>query len=192
MLCATAAQAVVLTYSATLNGANESPANASAGTGSGTVTIDTVTNQMTVFVTFTGLTGNVTASHIHAATAVAFTGTTGVATSTPTFPGFPSGVTAGTYNQTFDLLTATPYNPAYVTANGGTPANAEAALLAALAAGKSYLNIHTTTFSGGEIRGFLVASVPEPASWAMMLLGFGAIGIAVRRRRLLGNAVLAA
>jgi hypothetical protein len=25
--------------------------------------------------------------------------------------------------------------------------------------------------------------VPEPATWAMMLLGFGAMGIAIRRRR---------
>jgi hypothetical protein len=28
-----------------------------------------------------------------------------------------------------------------------------------------------------------VAGVPEPATWAMMLLGFGAIGVAARRRR---------
>jgi hypothetical protein len=30
---------------------------------------------------------------------------------------------------------------------------------------------------------FLPASVPEPGSWAMMLLGFGAMGIALRRSR---------
>lgn len=29
----------------------------------------------------------------------------------------------------------------------------------------------------------MLAAVPEPASWAMMLLGFGGIGIALRRRR---------
>ena len=28
-----------------------------------------------------------------------------------------------------------------------------------------------------------VAAVPEPGTWAMMLLGFGAVGFAVRRRR---------
>ena len=28
-----------------------------------------------------------------------------------------------------------------------------------------------------------VAAVPEPASWGLMLLGFGAIGTAMRRRR---------
>jgi len=30
---------------------------------------------------------------------------------------------------------------------------------------------------------FVVASVPEPSTWAMMLLGFGGIGLALRRRR---------
>lgn len=29
----------------------------------------------------------------------------------------------------------------------------------------------------------LTAAVPEPATWAMMLLGFGGIGVAMRRRR---------
>jgi len=28
-----------------------------------------------------------------------------------------------------------------------------------------------------------VAAVPEPATWAMMLLGFGAIGFTMRRRK---------
>ena len=47
------------------------------------------------------------------------------------------------------------YNPAFVTAHGGTAASAAAALLAGLEAGQAYLNIHTTTHPGGEIRGFL-------------------------------------
>jgi hypothetical protein len=183
LTCANAAQAAINIYSATLTGPNESPPNASPGTGSATVTIDTDANTMLVFVTFSGLTSGTTASHIHAPTPSAFSGTAGVATTVPTFPGFPLGVTSGTYNPiAFDLLATSTYNPAYVTANGGTPASAEAALLSAIASGQSYLNIHTTNFGGGEIRGFLVA-VPEPASWAMMLLGFGGIGLALRRRR---------
>src|SRR5205823_14904570 len=114
--------------------------------------------------------------------ALPISGTAGVATTVPTFPNFPLGVTSGIYANTFNMPDLASYNPAYVTANGGTAASAEAALFAALAAGKAYLNIHTTNFPAGEIRGFLVA-VPEPASWAMMLLGFGGIGVAFRRRR---------
>lgn len=182
LACASAAQATTTVYTATLSGPAESPPNASTGTGTSTVTIDDVANTMLVEVNFSGLTGTTTASHIHATTALGFTGTAGVATQLPTFSGFPLGVTSGTYSNLFDLLTATTYNPSFVTANGGTVAGAESALLSAIGSGRAYLNIHTTAFPGGEIRGFLVA-VPEPATWGMMLLGFGAIGLAFRRRR---------
>src|SRR5205814_4888726 len=97
LTCASAAPAAITIYGATLTGPNESPPNASPGTGTATVTIDTIANTMTVYVTFSGLTGTTTASHIHAATATPFTGTAGVATTVPTFPGFPLGVTAGLY-----------------------------------------------------------------------------------------------
>ena len=63
---------------------------------------------------------------------------------TPTFSGFPLGVTSGSFMQTFDMTQASSYNPAFVTANGGTVAGAEAALLAGLHAGTAYLNIHTS------------------------------------------------
>lgn len=33
------------------------------------------------------------------------------------------------------------------------------------------------------ITGITIASVPEPSTWAMLLLGFGGIGVALRRRR---------
>ena len=151
------AHATINVYTAVLDGPSESPVNASPGIGTATVTVDDVANTMRVQATFSGLTGTVTASHIHAATAVAGTGTAGVATTTPTFAGFPSGVTFGTYDNTLDMTLATSYNPSYVTANGGTPATARTALFAAIAAGKAYLNIHSTTFGGGEIRGFLNA-----------------------------------
>lgn len=133
---------------------SESTTTTSPGTGSTTVTISG--NTMRVQANFSGLLGNTTASHIHAPTALAFAGTAGVATTIPTFPGFPLGVKSGTYDHTFDMTQASSYNPAYITANGGTPASAFAALKAAMNAGKSYLNIHTTSFPGGEIRGFLL------------------------------------
>ncbi len=142
-------------YWVTLTGPAEVPTNNSPGTGTGLITVDAVANTMRVQTTFSGLLAGVTASHIHAATAVAGAGTAGVATAVPTFPGFPSGVTAGTYDQTFNMLLASSYNPSYVTNNGGTPASAWAALRAAISAGKAYLNIHSTMFPGGEIRGFL-------------------------------------
>ena len=142
-------------YWVSLSGPAEAPPNNSPGTGKALITIDAVANTMRVQTTFSGLVAGVTASHIHAPTAVAGTGTAGVATTLPTFPGFPSGVTAGTYDQTFNMLLASSYNPSYVTNNGGTTASAFAALRAAISAGKAYLNIHSTTFPGGEIRGFL-------------------------------------
>ena len=40
----------------------------------------------------------------------------------------------------------------------------------------------TITGGSGTLRGFLPA-VPEPATWAMMLLGFAVVGTAIRRQR---------
>ena len=141
-------------YTARLSGATEVPPNASPGTGTSTVTVTGTT--MRVQATFSGLLGNTTASHIHAPTAAPGTGTAGVATTTPTFAAFPLGVQSGTYDRTLDMTLASSYNPAFITANGGTTASAFAVLYAALNNGTSYLNIHTNLFPGGEIRGFLV------------------------------------
>jgi hypothetical protein len=155
---ASAACASVITYSATLNGANENPFNASLGTGTATATIDDVLHTMTLHVAFSGLTGTTTAAHIHCCTSQPLVGNVGVATTTPTFADFPLGVTAGIYDRILDLTLSTSYNPAFVNANGGSPASAEAALLLGMAQGRSYLNSHTTTSGGGEIRGFLIAN----------------------------------
>jgi hypothetical protein len=142
-------------YWANLSGPAEAPPNLSPGTGKSLVTIDAVANTMRVQSAFSGLLGNVTVSHIHAQTALAGTGAAGVATTTPTFTGFPSGVTAGTYDRTFNMLLGSSYNASYVTNNGGTTATAWVALRAAIGAGKAYHNVHSASFPGGEIRGFL-------------------------------------
>jgi hypothetical protein len=176
------AKANVLQYEAFLNGFSESPPNASPGTGVAIVDYDNVGHTLLVDVSFSGLLGTTTASHIHAATASPGTGTAGVATTTPSFAGFPLGVTSGTYSNTLDLTLASSYNdPTYIAAHGGTTAGAEAALAAAIAAGEAYLNIHTTVVPGGEIRGFLTL-VPEPSGTALLGLGGAILAWAARKR----------
>jgi hypothetical protein len=172
------AMADFITYGASLSGSAESPPNASPGTGSALVQIDTLAHTMRVQVFFSGLLGTTTASHIHAATAFPGTGNAAVATQTPTFSGFPLGVTDGSYDRTFDTTLSSSFNSAFVTAHGGTAASAEAALFAALAADEAYLNIHTTAVPGGEIRGFLT---PVPAPPAVVLVGLGAGCVAAKR-----------
>ena len=54
-----------------------------------------------------------------------------------------------------------------------------------LLAGEFYVNIHSQTFGGGELRGTLspaVAGVPEPSSVALLGLALGS-GVLVRRRK---------
>jgi hypothetical protein len=180
LLSGTVAQATSITYIATLSGLNEAVPNASPGTGYAVVVVDTVANTMSVQVTFSDLVAGTAASHIHCCTAVPYTGTAGVATATPYFPGFPIGVTSGAYGPvSFDLTSAASYNPAFVAANGGSVSASEATLLAGLAGGSAYFNIHTTTYPAGEIRGFL--HVPDPGS-SLLLLGMGLVGLRAWKR----------
>lgn len=162
-------------YSFTLDGPSEAQPNASPGTGSATLKLNDHDFTMLLSVTFSGLTGTTTAAHIHCCTTTPGVSTAGVATQLPSFVDFPLGVTAGSYSRSFDLTQAASWNPAFVSANGGTTSGAFAALAAGLASGSAYLNIHTSTFGSGEIRGF-AQPVPEPGTWALMLGGLAAVG----------------
>jgi hypothetical protein len=149
------------------------------GTGDATVTFDTDLLTMRVEATWSGTSGTTTASHIHCCTVNQGVGNAGVATQLPSFSGFPLGVTGGTYDQLFDMNLASSWNPTYVTNNGGTTTSAFNALVAGLTDDRGYLNIHTNTFTGGEIRARL-ALVPEPAT--ALMLGIGSALLARHRR----------
>ena len=119
------------TFSATMTGDQEVPPNNSTATATATVVLnlDPAPATVTVNVTFSGLSGNATAAHIHAP---AMPG----ATAPPIIPltNFPAS-TSGTYSNTFPI----------------TPEQIEM-----LRGGLSYINIHDELFPGGEIRGQLM------------------------------------
>lgn len=78
---------------------------------------------------------------------------------------FNGGVSAGTYNVAVASGTGTSF--------GATSSNPFNSITVSQARGFAVID----NFS------FNVAAVPEPATWAMMLLGFGAMGVSLRRRR---------
>jgi MYXO-CTERM domain-containing protein len=171
-------QAAPLTYYTSLSGPNENPPVPSPGVGNARVIIDPVANLLSVRISFSGLLGLTTVAHIHCC--IDPPGNVGVATTTPSFPGFPVGVTSGVYEQSFDTTLASTFRAGFITDNGGTTEGAEAALAAGLAAGRAYVNVHTNLYPGGEIRGFLT-TVPEPSTFLLGALGLAALGLFRRR-----------
>lgn len=65
LFAALPAQAETLHFKADLNGAAETPANDSKGTGTVAATYDTATKKLSWTITYSGLTGPATAAHFH-------------------------------------------------------------------------------------------------------------------------------
>lgn len=144
-------------FTATLLGSNEiGPIGGDTdGFGRARVSIDRATNSVGFEISFANL-STLTAAHIHA-------GPAGVNGPVKINFGVPGGVSgAGTFF--------------------GSVVDADAELITALTAGDFYVNLHTTEFAGGALRGQL-APIPEPETYALMLAGLGVVGWAARRRR---------
>lgn len=154
-----------VTWRAVASGQAEEPPNASAG--NSLTTIDINGRQLLVDAPFRDLAGTTIMAHIHCCTTDAFRGVAPVAVP---FEGFPTGVRAGDYSAAIPLNVESSYDPAFLAANGGTVQGAYSALVDGINANEAYVNIHTSAYPNGEIRGFLVAApIPEPANgqcWA--------------------------
>lgn len=177
-----AAPAFAQTYRAVASGPAESPPNGSPGNSLVTIELkyDPGTSMLMADMPFRDLVGNTTAAHIHCCTTDAFTGTSGVAIP---FDDFPTGVKSGTFTASLPLYDEASYDPAFLTAHGGVK-GAASAFVDGLNANEAYVNIHTSAYPEGEIRGFLVAApVPEPSEWVLLAGGLGALLWMGRRRR---------
>ena len=147
----------IVNLTATLTPPGEIGANLNgnpSGNGTFTATLDTSTNVFSYNFTFTGLTTNVIAGHIHGPFAVGGgANSAGVILNFATLPGATFtgiGATAGSGSGSVTLNAATAIS---ATVNGDS-------LRKLLLAGLTYANIHTQSNPGGEIRGQL--SIKQP------------------------------
>ena len=128
LISALPAYAEVLHFTASLDGAAETPPKATKATGSADVTLDTASKMLSWTVRYSGLSGPVTMAHFHGPAAV--------------------GVAAG--------ITVTLPPPLKSPVSGSEAIND--GQIGDLRAGLWYINIHTALNPKGEIRGQVLAA----------------------------------
>jgi CHRD domain-containing protein len=142
-----------ITYTADLRPANEVLANGSSagivssGSGTWTGTLNPSTNILTWTMSFTGLTSNSNASHIHAQAPT--TTTANVVLNFATYAGstIQLGGQSGTASGSVNLASATVGTGLSISGDS---------LRKAIDAGQAYVNVHSTQYPAGEIRGQIV------------------------------------
>ncbi len=173
LLAAGTANAATSFYGS-LSGAQETMPNASTATGYGTAILSNDMNILTVAVSWNGLTAPAAAAHIHCCAMLGANGPVAVDLD-------PFAAITGNAMKVFDLTMASSYGGGFLAAAGGTAELARMRLINGLNGGEAYFNVHNSNFPAGEIRG-QIAAVPEPASWAMLIAGFGLVGTSFRQR----------
>ena len=124
LAAAPAAQAQTKTLHADVSTVQEVPPVAGGGKGNGTFTLNPATKELTWNVTYSGLSGDATAAHIHG----------------PAAPGANAGV----------VVNLAPSGAKSPLSGKATLTDAQ---IADLSSGKYYVNVHTAANKGGEIRG---------------------------------------
>jgi hypothetical protein len=192
------ANATLYQYTATLNAAQvvDGGGSTSTATGSALVTLDDTLFTVTTDVTWSGLSGPADRAHLHFAPI----GVSRLVVD-PTELFFheviddPARTVLGCSLVFTDCApaTGTSHDVLQLSATDGYGAglalgfstDSFADLILALNDGDIYVDMHTAQYPSGEIRGQLgVAAVPEPSTWAMLLLGFAGIGFMAYRRKL--------
>ena len=164
-------------FTADLSGDAQVPPIDVAGTGDATVTIADDESSVSWDVSYSGLTGDAAAGHIHFGASDA-AGPVMIPFATVTNTGSTGSFASGDY-----------------AGGDGLPADWDG-VLAAIRDGDAYVNIHTAANQAGEIRGQLAASASPPATDTIgdatttspsapigLLLAIGVIGLAVGVRR---------
>ncbi|WP_165777048.1 CHRD domain-containing protein [Paremcibacter congregatus] len=154
LLLSHSAHATVIPWTAALDGLQEVPGSGSPATGSATGTLNDITGDFTWNIMWANLTGPAVAMHIHNA---------------------PAGINGGVVINVGGISGLT--SPSI----GATTLNAF--LMDEFKANRFYINIHTATHPGGEIRGQVIAAAPVAEPATLGLIGLGLAGLLLGRRR---------